>query len=100
MGGRGQGGAPCRRAPLQGSTGRPAAKQASVATWTNSPVRWGKHRRALNIAIISVHAGVGYLANHTHVGTRRFIMDAHVYKTIQVTGTSASSADDAVQTAV
>jgi dodecin len=27
-------------------------------------------------------------------------MDAHVYKTIQVTGTSTSSADDAVRTAV
>jgi dodecin len=27
-------------------------------------------------------------------------MDSHVYKTIQVTGTSTSSADDAVRTAV
>ena len=30
----------------------------------------------------------------------KFVMDSHVYKTIQVTGTSDASADDAVRTAV
>jgi len=52
----------------------------------------------MRAATTSAFVRVRYSANLHPFRTRRFIMDSHVYKTIQVTGTSTSSADDAVRT--
>jgi flavin-binding protein dodecin len=41
-----------------------------------------------------------YRLTWAYLNQEKFIMDSHVYKTIQITGSSTSSADEAVRTAV